>query len=300
MAGPATPFGSVHVVEPSTQHTHTAILLHGRGSNGEEFASELAASTLPGGMTLMQKLPGWRWVFPTSRELWSTAFEEDMTAWFEAHSLTDVTARQDLQAGGIRESVEYIQGLWDDELERLGGRAEHLVLGGISLGGAIGIWTMLCTHHPERRLGAFVAASTWLPFATNIGKLLASGENPKVEGSCGLESSEADEFVKGMIAVRSRHASSDTTPLLSIPVFLGHGADDAYVDVELGRQARDVLLGIGFDVKWKEYSGAEEEGHWLKVPEEVDDIADFLQSLGASVTFQPNQQPLIDAAPRED
>lgn len=156
----ANSFGPVHVVEPSSQYTHTAILLHGRGSNGEEFAEELFESTLPGQPTLAQKLPGWRFVFPSSRELWSTLFEEEMPAWFEAHSLMDITVRQDLQLEGIRESVKHLTGLLDEEIGRLGGESERVVLGGIIQGAAIGMWTFLCSEDSTRRLGAFFGVST--------------------------------------------------------------------------------------------------------------------------------------------
>jgi predicted esterase len=73
-----------------------------------------------------------------------------------------------------------------------------------------------------------------------------------------------------MLAARGQSA------LLATPVFLGHGVDDAVVDVELGRRAHEVLADVGFQVAWKEYSGAELEGHWLKAPEQIDDIASFL------------------------
>jgi predicted esterase len=274
-----TSFGPIHVIEPISRHTHTAILLHGRGSNGEEFAEELDASAPSGQKTLMQKLPGWRWVFPSSRELWSTVFEEEIPAWFEAHSLTDVTARQDLQKEGIGESVRFIDSLLVDELERLKGTAENLVLGGISQGGAIGMWALLCTSRPINRIGAFVGASTWLPFAINIEKLLGQHKDSGQAQNVGLDCSDSDEFVQAMMTALTDSLSQaqGSLPLLSTPVFLGHSVDDAYVDVELGRQARDVLSRIGLNVEWKEYSGAEQEGHWLKVPEEVDDIVEFLE-----------------------
>lgn len=32
---------------------------------------------------------------------------------------------------------------------------------------------------------------------------------------------------------------------------------------------------VGFQVDWREYVGAAEEGHWLKEPEELDAIAEF-------------------------
>lgn len=71
-------------------------------------------------------------------------------------------------------------------------------------------------------------------------------------------------------------------PFLRTPVFLGHGTDDAYVDVSLGCQARVVLSDIGFDVTWKEYVGAEQEGHGYKEPEELDDIAWVLSNIATA------------------
>src|SRR3569833_318007 len=277
----ASPFGPVHVIEPDSPHTHTAVLLHGRGSDGEEFAEELASSKLSSAKSLMETLPGWRWVFPTSRETWSTVFQEELGSWFEARSLTDVTARQDLQEEGIRESVKHIEGLLGDEIGRLGGAAENLVLGGISQGAAVGKWPLLCARDPARRLGAFVGASTWLPFASNINSFLDGDHHSGGATDSTLIGTDADEFVKGMMApLKGAVAqSSSPVPLLSTPVFLGHGADDGVVDVELGREARRVLDRTGFSVEWKEYSGAEEQGHWLKVPEEVDDISRFLATI---------------------
>jgi predicted esterase len=282
----ASSFGPVHILEPESQHTHTAILLHGRGSTGEEFAEEFLDSRLSDGKTLPQKLPGWRWVFPSSRELWSTAFGEEMPAWFEAHSLTDITARQHLQSTGIMESVRYLEAILNDEIERLGGTAEKLILGGISQGGAIGMWTLLCRGDLARPLGAFVAASTWLPFAANIENFLGhDGIHSIKDGEAGLESSEADAFVNSMMAPMKNSLADPRgyKGFLSTPVFLGHGVDDAFVDVELGRQARQVLTQIGLTVEWKEYSGAEQEGHWFKVPDEMDDIAGFLTTVISSV-----------------
>lgn len=266
-------FGPTHVVEPQTQHTHTAIMLHGRGSNGPEFAEELFSTLAPGQKNFAQRFPSWRWVFPSSQELWSTAYEERRPAWFEAHSLDDLTARQDLQTEGIRQSVSYLHGIIDQETERLRGKAEKLVLLGLSQGSAIGIWTLLCYEKPGRsRLGAFVGISTWLPFAADIAEVL--GQNKIQEGH------GSNEFVESMTVTlqHSLTSSNGNTPFLSTPIFLGHGTDDAIIDVELGRQVRDVLTQIGLKVEWKEYLGADLEGHWLKAPEEVDDIAGFLTS----------------------
>ncbi|KAF5581945.1 acyl thioesterase 1 [Fusarium pseudoanthophilum] len=262
-------FGPTYIVEPTESHTHTVVLLHGRGSSGEEFAQELFEETLLSDQSsLAQKLPSWRWVFPSSRELWSTTFEEDMPAWFEAHSLTDTIARQDLQIPGIRQSVSYIKTILDQEIERLGGDTSRVVLGGISQGAAVAIWTLICLDSVERPLGAFFATNTWLPFASSIEKYLSNEQKPPIDAGT--------EFVAGMLAQSKVSLSKSQEMLPSTTVFLGHGTDDAYVDVELGRKARDIIIEAGFTVEWREYQGAEQEGHWFKAPEEVDDLLSFL------------------------
>lgn len=105
------PFGRVHALEPKIKHSHTGT----------------------------SSMPSWRWVFTTSRELWGPVFAEHVLASFEAHSLTDNTARQDAQMEGVGDSVKYLQGLVDSEMNKLAGPAAHVVLGGISPSGAVGL-----------------------------------------------------------------------------------------------------------------------------------------------------------------
>ncbi|PNY24676.1 Uncharacterized protein TCAP_05387 [Tolypocladium capitatum] len=155
----ANSFGAVYVLEPTAQHSHTAVPLHGRESSGEEFAEVLLESKLAGQVTLAKKLAGWRLGFPSSLSSCG-ALSLRRRCQPEARSLTDVTARQDLQMGRIRESVTYFMTVLDEEIDRLGGNAENLILGGISQGGAIGMWTLLCSEDCGRRLGGFVGASS--------------------------------------------------------------------------------------------------------------------------------------------
>lgn len=163
----------------------------------------------------------------------------------------------------------YLAGVLDGEVRLLGGRSERVVLGGISQGGAIALWTLLCRPALERGLCAFVGASTWLPFAAEIEGVLDEPAAPQGGAPLG--------FVEHMVApLRDALRQHRAGALLRTPVFMGHGSDDAYVDVELGREAARVLGRGGFGVEWREYSGAEQEGHWLKVPGEVDDIRAFL------------------------
>lgn len=271
-----TAFGAIRIEQPTSQHTHTAIILHGRGSNGPEFAEELfGESNLSDGTSLTQRFPGWRWVIPSSPLVWSTTFQEELASWFDARSLTDITEQQGLQKKGIQDSVKYITSMLDEEIRELGGDSKRVVLGGMSQGGAVAMWTLLCQ---PKRLGAFFATSTWLPFAADIDRL-SNNVLSRVEKSvAGAGTNEGKEFVESMV---SALFSDPRVPSLSTPVFMGHGTDDGVVDCELGRQARCTLNQIGFSVEAKEYSGAEQEGHWLKVPEEVDDISEFLERVTA-------------------
>lgn len=309
-------FGPTHVVEPRDGHVHdhTAILLHGRGSTGEEFAEELFATSLsdPQAPSLPDRLPSWRWVFPSSPSTWNATFEEWMPAWFEAHSLADPTARQDLQQPGLRASVRHVAGMIEQEILRLGSVKKdgppdahaRLVLGGISLGGAVALWTLLGTDQPQRPLGGFAAMSTWLPFADEIKMYLGEQTDAGTEARQALrprgawtngdsKSVETLAFVQNAMTPIRQHRSKrhtvtepgpgGSTPepsVLTTPVFLGHGRDDAYVDVELGRQAHRLLVDVGFTaVQWEDYEGAEQEGHWLEEPEEMDDLARFLEAV---------------------
>jgi len=167
-----TAFGEIHVIQPSTTHTHTIVFLHGRGSTGKVFADELFDTIANddhqvSAVTAINLFPSMRWVFPSSRSQWDKTFEEYMPAWFEAPSLADISVGRDAQAPGIRDAVIYINRLLEDEIMKLGGHSEKLFLGGISQGGATAMLALLSRgYEGEPRLGnnfhrfaGFLAAS---------------------------------------------------------------------------------------------------------------------------------------------
>lgn len=63
----ASNFGPVYTITPRDDHSHTVVMLHGRGSTGQEYAEELLESTLPGQPTIVDRLPTWKFVFPSSK-----------------------------------------------------------------------------------------------------------------------------------------------------------------------------------------------------------------------------------------
>lgn len=270
-------FPTLHIIDPQPghAHTHTLILLHGRGSTGHEFAEDLLESPLSSGQTLQTRLPTWRLVFPSSKELYSSTFQEDFPQWFDIASLTDPASRPELQIPGLSESVEYIRSLVASEVELLGENSEQkLFLGGISMGFATGMWAFLTFG---QRLGGFVGASGWLPFAREIEGSLGQRKEGNISNAEIPGEEVGPAFVRDMMAATECGLRGGVSTLQHTPVFLGHGTDDELVDCSLGVQARDVLRNIGFRVDWREYCGAEQEGHWLKEPEEVDDIVRFLE-----------------------
>ncbi|KAL4913601.1 Alpha/Beta hydrolase protein [Aspergillus aurantiobrunneus] len=279
-------FPAPHVHAPRATHTHTVILLHGRGSNGAEFAEELFASVTSRKKSLPACLPGWRWVFPTSRDRWTTAFQEEMRSWFDAYSLSNIQERQALQIEGLRESVSHTLDVLEHEIQLLGGKASRLYLGGISQGMATALWTAFCVKgRVDGPIGGFLGFCGWLPFADQVEHLfqrsLETNAQSRVLGRSRVQHLVSDFCVETIGITKPppvKDAESCVPPLLATRVLLGHGTDDAYVPVELGRQTFRVLREVMDHVEWKDFSGAEGEGHWIKEPEGFDDIVEFLEA----------------------
>ncbi|KAJ5963387.1 uncharacterized protein N7479_003263 [Penicillium vulpinum] len=267
-----------HPHAPNT-HTHTVILLHGRGSDGPEFAEELFSSSTSRGQDLPSCLPSYRWVFPTSRDRWNTAFEEETCAWFDAYSLSNIDERQELQKDGIRESVLHVLDILEDEARLLDGQFSHIYLGGMSQGMATSIWAFLAataTGRIQGRLGGLLGFCGWLPFAQQLEQLLSG---PSITpGSSQIQSLISGFFFDEIAGEISHSDQPVDSVILSTPVFLSHGSDDPWVPVELGRQACQVLRRIVVRVDWQEFTGAEGDGHWVKEPEGFDQILQFLKN----------------------
>jgi lysophospholipase II len=269
------PFPPRHVYFPASQtHTTTVILLHGRGCNGPELVSDLSESRTSSGKTLFAHFPSTRWVFPSAQPHYSDQLKKEVSQWFELTYVEDPDRDLRKQASGLRESVDYILKIIEEEVARLGGNPDRVILGGISQGMAIALVALLCYR---QTLAGFVGAMGWIPFAGKLTSLLDKGETGRAAaffgGSLSLPSTEP----------KSPHARAETSPeaieqSLRTPIFLGHGEDDKWINVRLGEKARDILSRMGFPVCWKTYQGAEEDGHWLKEPEQFDDIVQFLES----------------------
>jgi predicted esterase len=162
-------FPAPHVILPEGEHILTVILLHGRGTDGEEFQEELFETIFDANQPIPKSLyENIKWVFPTTRPGYSTVFQGEMTKWFDIYSLMDPEAEQERQKTGLGESVRCARGVVVREVEVLGGEATRVILGGISMGCAVATHvllilvslgsTVLASHQMQRSVASLGGA----------------------------------------------------------------------------------------------------------------------------------------------
>ncbi|KAF2499728.1 alpha/beta-hydrolase [Lophium mytilinum] len=267
-------FPPLHIVnpQPDHSHTHTIILLHGLGSTAGQFATDLFShKTSNPRQTLASALPTFRWVFPDAGKRWCSASVESTSAWFDVSSLDNINERGDLQVPGLKECMLYLKSVIESEVESLGGNSERVVLGGFSQGSATALWTFLTGSATARgRLGAFVGLGTWLPLPKDADPIR------NVESRCADTVKNARELMDTLLLTLGIDGPSSKEAIIQAmhdtPAFLGHGIDDERIKLKHGHAVRHILQAVGTQVEWKDYVGAEREGHWVKEPEEFDDI----------------------------
>ncbi|KAI1100429.1 alpha/beta-hydrolase [Jackrogersella minutella] len=258
------------------KHTHTVVFLHGRGDTSQNIADALLRwSRDSRGRTLIDEFPGVRWVFPQAEPMPVETTGDVWPQWFDVWNILDMTDREELQALGLRSSVQSVRRIVRSEAVAVGG-LHRVVLAGISQGGATAVHALLhmgMLGRGEKRvetgeqqgaageektgpakLCALMGFSGWLPFPGG-----SLDETREVLGLEEFPDSRSDELVR------------------NTPVFLGHCNDDPLVFVEYGRQLRDGLRAWGMEVKWHEYADG---GHWFNSPVGMDDAVEFLKAQG--------------------
>lgn len=273
---------AIFLVEPTSTHSHSVILLHGLSSNGESFGTEfLETGVTSTGKTLPQLLPGARWIFPTAKRRRSTAFGRAMlTQWFDIVRLPDPEYRRETQLQGLSESVLEIRELIQQEMSKV--PPENIIIGGLSQGCAMSLSVLLSLEH---RLGGLVGMSGYLPFRSEIEDAMkvtteTDEDDPFATTDDDSDDKPADPEVRAIVFERDLlcldplpRPTRETTASLT-PVFLGHGNMDEKKPIEQGEAAARAMRAAGYKVQWKSYTDL---GHWYKIPDEIDDIANFIQ-----------------------
>ncbi|KAF1362170.1 hypothetical protein EJ07DRAFT_88258, partial [Lizonia empirigonia] len=88
-------------IPPLTPHTHTIIILHGRGSNATEFCSEIFESQASNNLFLTQLFPSVKWVFPSAALQHARLENEDMHQWFDMTSVQNAQDYPEVQRPGL-------------------------------------------------------------------------------------------------------------------------------------------------------------------------------------------------------
>ncbi|KAI0483499.1 acyl-protein thioesterase [Xylaria cf. heliscus] len=280
------PLNRVYIVEPTAGHTHTIILLHGLSSNGEKFGKEfLETGRTTNGMTLPELFPGTRFVFPTAKRRRSSAFgRKRLTQWFDIARLPDPSYRKETQLQGLAESALEIRGLLQQEMTRVS--PANIILGGISQGCAMSLSVLLSLESP---LAGYIGLCGYLPFQQDIedavrgwGEAQNSAnddDNPfAVSDDEGAQPADptvrAVTFERELLGLDPLPNATTRQTTLSTPIFLGHGDVDEKKPHVLGEAAAHTMRAAGYDVDWRLYVGL---GHWYKIPEEIDDIVNFIR-----------------------
>ncbi|KAI1446595.1 phospholipase/carboxylesterase [Annulohypoxylon stygium] len=236
----------IHIVEPQEgwAHTHTVILLHGKGSNAREFSTEFIElkATEPVGepQTLRDIFPTIRWVFPIAP---SERVDDDEPRWYDIWSMRFPNDKPEIQVNGLKRSIDFISDIVQKE-EYLVPR-RNIFLGGINQGFATAFATFL---FGEKDYAGLIGLCSWAPLPA----LAVLGGEVEVDGV--PDSEERDET----------------------PVFLAHSRDDPIVPFEQGRKLCNILWRRADTVvDFHEYPKG---GHWIKEPTAVNDIAEFLEN----------------------
>ncbi|EJU06398.1 acyl-protein thioesterase 1 [Dacryopinax primogenitus] len=197
---------------------------------------------------LSEKLPHVKWILPNARTQPVTVnWGMDSPSWFDIYTLGDRSMPQREDERGMLDSVVSIEALVADEIEKNNIPSERIIVGGFSQGGALSMLFGTTTKH---KLGGIVVLSAWLP-------------------------------------LRDKIASMVSPELKTLPIFQGHGVQDAIVQCEWGRLSGEYLKEK-FGVKVAEPGKLKEGGIIFKTyqgllhgasDEEIEDLSKWLQEV---------------------
>ncbi|OXV09781.1 hypothetical protein Egran_02455 [Elaphomyces granulatus] len=294
-------FPSPVIIPPrGPNHTHTLILLHGRGDNGLNFGPAFLCTPLPRrhGKLLPQRFPTVKFVFPSAAQCRSISpWRSSISQWFDIYSLQDPETMDHVQYEGLRASGEFLRSVVEEEAKVLeanldldpGSGKGRIVLGGLSQGCAMGLCVLLggftdeSGHNETSPLAGFVGMAGWLPFCSQLERFIISQEpsqvqeqdDDTVEAATHSMALNAANYVRDVIMnlplISSTNRSAPAS--LQTPIWLGHGVLDEKVRIDLGRRAATAIRSLGWDLALTEYG---ELAHWY-IPSEVEDIATFLR-----------------------
>lgn len=265
------------IIDPlKSPHKQTFIILHGRGSSGNDFGPFLLHTPIVEHEESHQNglascFPHARFVFPTAVRRRAALYRRALNRqWFDHWKLDPPgTDREQLQVEGLHETTLYLHSLLRDEIALVPGGAPNVVFGGLSQGCAASLVSLLLWE--QEPLAAYFGMCGWLPFAKTLSDL--SDVDLQDEKEVKDDEADFDPFGRdgqdedpGPIGwLRDELKIPQTSPVtkkpieFGMPLFFRHGIEDDVVSVVLGRGAHRCVTKLGFNASLSEYS---QLGHW--------------------------------------
>ncbi|KAK2745231.1 hypothetical protein FQN57_003926 [Myotisia sp. PD_48] len=268
------------IFPPKTTHTHSMIILHGRGGSGLEvsvgFMGDMSRSQIL--YDFAAQFPGMKFIFPSAKIRRARFLRQDFPQWFDQIPLAmPIEQRTELYLEGLRDSTRFLQTLVDAEIELVG--AGNVIIGGYSQGVAQSLQLLLSYVDERGRgpLGGYFGFSGWLPFQKQLAALVPPGfeyKTPSEEERHRVVMKAINyirEDVLDLPAIAVKDDSVSTA--FKTPIWLSHGSLDNIVAPSLGEAAADTMKALGWKVTWKRYNGLEHRFHEAALA----DVAQFLK-----------------------
>lgn len=219
------------------EHTHTVILLHELGNNGDTFCSNFFSHPKVGQRSLSGIYPTIKWIFVSAKRGDPARFEEPIHQWFNMWNFREPESRKDLQVRGLITSIKSIREFIEDESDNV--PEERIFLGGHSQGYATAILLLLARG---TRLGGFIGLCGWLPFEKEIRAIAeAIFEGLALTNSLAIKLRDFFEFPWDPFPSES---------VLATPVLLSHSQDNEIVPSEhVGKLCEILRLGYVRDTQ---------------------------------------------------
>lgn len=241
---------TTHTINPQSTHTHTMILLAGRGTTASEYASELADSRNAASQSIFEFFrPGHcRFVILGAPER-ETVFGPQ-PEWFDLASTSEVDLEEERQEAGLRKSTEFVRRVIESELNHV--PAERMTIGGTSQGMAVSMLVLLSS---EYAFGAYVGSCGWIPLRRQM-----------IEAMAGARS------IANVLQECLQLGRKWLVP--TTPVLITNNEDDSVINPIYGQEAAWVLEDLGFPVVFQQYLNG---GHEVNEPKGWNDIEAFLK-----------------------
>jgi predicted esterase len=96
------------IFEPTRKHTHTFVLLHGRGDQARAFGPQFMISQNSSGLPLAKLYPGLKFIFPCAQRRRMGDSRIEINMWFDIQSLDNTAMGEERQIEGLADTTKTI------------------------------------------------------------------------------------------------------------------------------------------------------------------------------------------------